>query len=282
MLIFPVVCDDGREIRHFKISFVGITEEKSKVYDFPSSEVIARSVRFSNSSFNNGDRNDIENKIVDFVRFFSSHIRHNNINDESVDQENSFFVVTAANPETKFCKEYRLDLPPARLNHELDTLYGKLINDLRKEIPGSPARGRYVSFKDLGLDKYFSITNIAKIKKIIDISTDKSDCFQLFEKEGVSETVKLAKALADLEYRLFDDNTLPVDSFEKTLKALSVINTRDYRNLKRYYDIAKTNTEVLRRIVCVFELVYNRKFTKNNFYVKEKTSNKYVENGKAA
>ena len=104
----------------------------------------------------------------------------------------------------------------------------------------------------------------------------------MFEKEGVSETVKLAKALADLEYRLFDDNTLPVDSFEKTLKALSVINTRDYRNLKRYYDIAKTNTEVLRRIVCVFELVYNRKFTKNNFYVKEKTSNKYVENGKAA
>ena len=57
---------------------------------------------------------------------------------------------------------------------------------------------------------------------------------------------------------MLSDTTIPEDSLQDTIKALGVINSRDYKNLKKYYKMAKANTDVYTKISYISKLIYDK------------------------
>ena len=118
---------------------------------------------------------------------------------------------------------------------------------MKKEIPGNPKRGRYVSFEDLGEKGKLSDEQIAKLQRIVK-EHPKSEWPRLLEEADIMELVNAIEFLKCFECTVISDSTIPEESLQDTLKAMSAINTRDYRNLNKYYTIAKENANVYKRL----------------------------------
>ena len=61
---------------------------------------------------------------------------------------------------------YEVEQPPKKVNDALDSLYVSAITDMRKEIPGNK-RGRYLSFKKIGLDEVLTDEKIQMLERIV-------------------------------------------------------------------------------------------------------------------
>ena len=254
MMILPII-HNGKVI-HVSISLPCKKIRKEiRCKSIDQSEIIVNRKKFSESSFSEaGDAKST----TDFIRAFS--LLH----------PRNFLVVTSSDINSHLYDVYELEPPAKKVNDSLDELYGKLITDLRKEIPGVEKRGRYVSFKKLGFDDYFDELKIARLKKIINNVNDSSLWNELFQIEGVDNLIDFVNFLSNFKYTVLADYSLDIDHFKNTLHTFSNINTRDYRHLKRYYEIAKTNTEIFENIEIVFKIVYNKPFTEERFFVKKK------------
>ena len=81
--------------------------------------------------------------------------------------------------------------------------------------------------------------------------------------------------------KIIAETTIPEDSLSDVLKALEVINTRDSRNLRKYYNTALDNQEIYSKLSYINKLVFNRPFlikTKNEYnkqFVKTKNESEY-------
>lgn len=262
MMILPII-QKGKVI-HVSVSLPCKKIRKGlRCKGIEQSEIIVNRQKFSESSFS--DSKDVKST-TDFIRTFS------------LLYPRKFLVVTSSDINSHLYDVYELNPPAEKVNDNLDALYGKLITDLRKEIPGVVARGRYVSFRNLGFDDYFDESRIARLKMVVDNVSDTSLRTQLFQKEGVNDLVSFVDFLSDFKYTVLDDYSLNIDSLKEVLHTLSNINTRDYRNLKRYYEIAKTNTDILKKVSYVFEVVYDKPFTEERFFVKRKEKKEGTKN----
>ena len=266
MMILPVI--ENGKIRHISVSLPCKKIKKGiRCKGIEQSEIIVNRKKFSESSFSES----VDAKATtDFIRAFSLLYPRN------------FLVVTSSDTNFHLYDVYELTPPLKKVNDNLDELYGKLITDLRKEIPGVEKRGRYVSFKKLGFDEYFDESKNARLKKIINDVNDSSLWNELFQKEGVANLIDFVNFLSKFKYTVLDDYSLDIDNFKNTLHTFSNINTRDYRHLKRYYEIAKTNTEIFEKIEFIFMIVYNKPFTEKRFFVKRKEKKEGVVNDYSA
>lgn len=210
------------------------------------SEIIVNREKFSDSSFKES-RDDAAP--VDFIR------------SRSILHPRSFLVTTKEENDSNLYDVYEVAQPPRKVNDSLDKLYGKAITDLRKEIPGEKQRGRYVSFEKLGLDKHLTDDKIANLQRIVKDERDQSRWPELFQKAGIADLGDTVDFINNFECIVLSDNTIDEDSLQDTIKTLSVINTRDYRNLKNYYHMAKTNTDIYTKISYVNKIIYDKPLT---------------------
>ena len=60
---------------------------------------------------------------------------------------------------------------------------------------------------------------------------------------------------------MISDTSIPEESLQDTLRALSVINTRDYKNLSNYYSMAKSNTEIYTKMSYINKIIYDKPLT---------------------
>ena len=152
MLILPIV--NKRRVMSVEIRLKSAEKIKEGVCydDTVGSEIIVNREKFSDSSFSQS--RDV-NAPIDFIR------------SRSILYPRNFLVTTKEENDSSFYDVYQVGQPPKKVNDSLDKLYSKAITDLRKEIPGLKRRGRYISFKDLGVDKHLTDDKIARLQKIV-------------------------------------------------------------------------------------------------------------------
>jgi len=136
-----------------------------------------------------------------------------------------------------------------------------MLKDLQNEIPGTNNRGRYVSFEELGLDKCLTDEKIARLQKIVREERDESLWPKLFEEAGIADLKDTIEFISNFKCTILEDTTIPEESLQDTLNALAVIKTRDYKNLNKYYNMAKSNTDIYTKISYINKIIYDKPLT---------------------
>lgn len=168
-----------------------------------------------------------------------------------------FLITTQNEKNSDLYDVYKVVSLPPKVNDDFDQLYNKGIIDMQKEIPGINNRGRYVSFEKLGIEKYLSDEKIAKLQKIVENSAS-NQWDELLEEEKIADLRDITDFIKHFKFTLVSDKTIPTDSIEQVLDGLSVINSRDYRNLNNYKKMAEKNTEIFTKLSLIHQLLHNQ------------------------
>ncbi len=271
MLILPIV-NRGR-ILNVEIRLKNTEKIKSGVNleEAGESDVLVDGIQYSNSIFNVKDAS--ENLVVDFIR-------HNSKSDDN------FLVTTREANDSTLYDVYSVSMPPKKVNKQLDDLYGSVVTDMRKEIPGS-SKGRYLSFEKLGIDKNLSDDKISMLQDIVKNVPDEDKWPVLFKGAGISDLIETIDFVNTFDCRVISDTTIPEDSITDTLEIFKKLNTKDYKNISNYYNIALGNKKIYNKLLYINKLVYNKPLdliksgkNKNKVLVKNNREELDYERGK--
>ena len=250
MLILPIVNRNRVMSVQIKIKNAEKIRTEVRFDDADESEIIVNTEKFSNSLFFN---DKTKTAPLDFIR------------SRSLLYPRNYLIITKERDNSKYYDLYEVGQPLRKVNDGLDELYSKAITDMRMEVPGHN-RGRYISFKELGLDKDLTEEKIGKIQKIVKEETDRNKWPKLFEEAEVSSIIDTINFLNTFDAKVISDTTIPEDSLNDVLKALEIINTRDSRNLRKFYNTALDNKDIYAKLSYINKIVYNKPFlikTKN-------------------
>lgn len=261
MLVLPIV--NRNRVMNVKISLKGAQKIHSGVIleNIKESDVIVNQHNFLDSSYK-ADSED--NSVVNFIR------------NTSLISRNDFLVTTREEVESNRYDVYQIKQPPKFINPALDNLYASVITDMRKEIP-NVKRGRYLSFEKLGFKRCLTDEKIARLQQIIRTESDRSVWPKLFEKAGISDLSQTLEFLDNFNCTIISDTTLPEATLQDTIRCLEPLNTQDFRNLKKYYHMAKENQEIYSRLSVVHHLIYNQPY---HLITSDKKNSKQSEQSK--
>ena len=246
MLILPIV--NRNRVMNVQLRLKGASKVRQGVYydDARESDIIVNREKFSESTFK--DLRD-EKAPTDFIR------------SRSMLHPRNFLVTTKEKTDSKSYDVYAVSQPPKRVNDSLDKLYGKAITDLRKEIPNQKNRGKYVSFESLGMAEYLTNDKIAQLQRIVKDVRDSSLWPKMFMDAGIADLNDTIDFIDQFECTVLSDYSIPESSLQDTLQAMKLMNTRDYRNLNHYYQMAKSNTEIYTKISYISKILYDKPLT---------------------
>lgn len=242
MLILPIV--NKNRILNVHITLKNAEKVRKKV-NFPDaneSEIIVNGKKLSESIYN--DSKDYMSAL-NFIRYNTMHYPRN------------YLVTTRQERDSKFYDVYEVAPPPRKVNDGLDDLYGRVLTDMRKEIPGSN-NGKYLSFEKVGLGKSITDEKIMKLQRVVKEERDTSKWPEIFEREGISDLTEIVNFIRNFDCTVVTDTSIPEESLNNTLKALEVVNTRDSRNLRNYYNMALENRDIYAKLSYINQLVYNQ------------------------
>ncbi len=246
MLVLPIV--NKRRVMNVQIKLKNAEKIKKGVSyrDANESDIIVNREKFSESSFN-----DSRDALAD-VNFIRS---------KSILYPRDFLVTTREESDSTLYDVYKVSKPPKKVSKGLDKLYSMAITDMRKEIPNRKKRGKYISFEDFDLAEQLTDDKIARLQRIVKDVDDSSTWPKLFEEAGIADLGDTINFINNFECVVLSDTTIPEESLQDTLRGMAVINSRDYRNLKKYYDIAKSNTDIYMKLSYVSSIFYNKPLT---------------------
>lgn len=242
MLILPIV--NKNRILNVQVTLKNAEKIKKRVSypDAENCEVIVNGKKLSESIYNNSKDST---SLLNFVRYNTMNFPRNYIITTDKEKDSDFYDVYAVAP------------PPKRVNTGLDNLYNRVLTDMRKEVPNTN-KGKYLSLDKMGLNNDFTDEKILKIQRIVREESDTSRWPLLFAKEGVSDLIEAVEFVHNFDCRVVKSTTIPESSLNDALKALEVINTKDSKSLRNYYDTALSNRDLYAKISYVSQLVYNR------------------------
>lgn len=246
MLILPIV--NKKRVMNVELRLKTARKIRRGVSfdDAEESDIIINREKYSLSSFKDS-KDDMAP--IDFIR------------SKSILYPRDFLVTTREKVDSNLYDVYEVSPPPEKVNDSLDRLYSKAILDLTKEIPGAEKRGRYVSFESLGIGNHLTNDKIASLQKIVRENRDSSTWPSLFQEAGIADLSDTIDFINNFECTVLSDTSISEDSLEETLKALSNIRTRDYRNLNRYYEMAKSNRDIYTRMSYIHKVIYDKPLT---------------------
>lgn len=244
MLVLPIV-NRGR-IMHVKISLKDAEKIHNSVIleGTKESDVIVNQQPFSESSYLH-DKED--SSVVNFIR------------NTSLISHNDFLVTTREESESNRYDVYQVKQPPKFINLALDNLYASAITDMRKEIP-NVKKGRYLSFEKLGLGDHLTDEKLSRLQQIIRTERDSSRWPQLFEQAGIADIPRTLEFLNHFDCTIISDTTLPEETIQTSIAAMEPLNTQEYRNLKKYYQMAQSNQDIYSRLSVAYHSIYNQPY----------------------
>lgn len=245
MLVLPII--NKNRVMNVEVKIKNASKVRTGVCydDADESEIIVSQANFSESSFY--PSRDVSAP-VDFIR------------SRSILYPRDFIITTKHRVNSELYDVYLVKQPPKKVNDSLDRLYGKALLDLKNEIPEVVSRGRYLSLEELGIGDELTDDKIAKLQHIVKEERDTSKWPELFQKEGIADLEETLQFLRNFDCTLISDISLPVDQIQGIIDLMGVVHTRDYRNIKRYYDIAHSNTKIYTRLAYIHKVMYQKPF----------------------
>lgn len=238
MLILPIV--NKNRVLNVQVTLKDASKIKRGVNyeDAKSSDIIVNGSKFSDSKLS--ESKDY-NSIVNFVRSNTMLYRR------------SYLITTNNEAGTSLYDVYEVAPPPRKVNDKLDNLYGRVLTDMRKELPGEN-KGKYLSLEKIGLDEDLTDEKISKLQNIVE-RYDSNMWPTLFQKEGIADLMDTIEFLRYFDCTVISDTTIPEESLQDSLKALSILKTRDFKQLNKYYEMALSNRRIYARLSYINKLV---------------------------
>lgn len=273
MLVLPIVNVD--RILHVEVKLKSANKIKSGIRfsDASESEIIVNGKLFSESLYKD-DKS--RRAVVDFIR------------NTSLRNKRNFLVTTREEASSNSYDVYEILQPPKKVNDGLDNLWGSLIIDLSKEIPGHN-RGRYLSLKALGVGDHLTDEKLEKLEYIVKNVSDTSRWPELFQREGVMDLVETLDFLNSFECTVVPNSTVSEKQIQSITSAFSKVNTREARNMNSYYNMACDNRDIYSKLSDINKLVYGKplgliksEHQKQRQFVKTNVSKGEILIGKAA
>lgn len=242
MLILPII--NRNRILNVRISLKNAVRvrEGVKLTDVLESEVVVNEQKFSKSLYNDTKSST---SIIDFIR------------NSSLLYKRNYIVTTKNAKDSSYYDVYEVSFPLDKINDSLDSLYNQAVLDMMKETPGVK-KGKYVSLKDLHVDGALTEEKLSKFNSIVSRTRDSSKWPSLFEDYGVSDLVKVLEFVSLFDCTVISGSSIAEDSFKNIFSSFEKINSRDTKNLRRYYKMAKDNKEVYSKISYLYKTLYNK------------------------
>ena len=240
MLVLPII-NRGR-IMHVEVSLRDVEQTHGSVIleGTKESDVIVNQQPFSESSYLH-DKED--SSVVNFIR------------NTSLIRSRDFLVTTRKGASDGY-NVYQVKQPPKFINPALDNLYASVITDMRKKIPNLE-RGRYLSLEKLGLGDYLSEEKLSMLRNIVQ-TEDRSRWLQLFEQAGIADIPQTLEFLNYFDWTVISSTTISEQTIQNCLAAMEPLNTQEYRNLKKYYQMAKSNQEIYSKLSIAYYYSHNQ------------------------
>ncbi|MCI8347787.1 MAG: hypothetical protein HFJ12_07620 [Bacilli bacterium] len=216
-------------------------KEGVSVKGLEESDVILNGASFNRSIYNT--RGIEPNVITNFLRNFNYKAN-----------KKEFLVTTRQYADSDLYHLYSVPIPPRKIAAGLDNLYGSVILDLKKEIPGIK-KGRYISLKKLGVDRHITQEKLEKLQYLSETELDKNKRKDIFQLNGVSDLEKTIDFMRLFDFTIIGEATLTEEQLTSMITKLQYVNTRDYRNLSRLYEIAKENREVYSKLTRISKII---------------------------
>jgi len=122
MLILPIVNKNRILNVHIKLKNASKVRHRVNFRDTLESEIIVNGKKLSESIYNNSKN---YSDTISFVR------------NNSLLYPRNYLVTTKEERQSNLYDVYEVAPPPKKVNESLDILYGRVLTDMRKEIPGS-------------------------------------------------------------------------------------------------------------------------------------------------
>ena len=241
MLILPIV--NKNRILNVQITLKGAEKIKTRVsYENTySSDIIVNGKKLSESQYTSSCD---DKTALHFIR------------SNSLLYPRKYIVTTKEENDSDLYDVYEVLPPPRRVNDGLDNLYGRVLTDMRMESPRTN-KGKYLSFEKIGLGESLTDEKIMKLQRIVTEVKDTSKWPELFDREGISDLLDTIHFIKNFDCTVVSDTTIPESSLQDTLKGLEVLHTRDYKNLKNYYNMAMENRDIYAKLSVISKMVYN-------------------------
>ncbi len=242
MLILPIV--NKNRVLNVRITLNSAYKVRTGVdiSKISESDIIVNGRLFSKSFYNEG-----YSCIVDFIRtnlcLYSK----------------KFLITTKRGINSECCDIYEVDLPPTKINDAFDSLYGRVLVDMQKEIPGV-IKSKYLSLKKIGFDKIFSDENISKIRKAVSNGYSKNDFINIFSENELIEALKIVEALNIFNCTVVSGASIFESSLVEMIDSFDRINSKDTKGLNNYYNMALENRDIYAKMAYVYKVVYGKDF----------------------
>lgn len=238
--------DGINRIYNVKIALKGASKVKksTSLRGFGESDIIVNGSSFNNSIFNT--KNHDESVVVNYIRgkMYNS-------------SKKDFLVTTRSNSDSKLYDLYNVSIPAKKVTSGLDRLYGKAIIDMQKEIPNIN-KGRYVSLLDLGVCDHISDEKIDMLKYFVDKARNEDELNYLLLTNNLGNIKATIDFIKQFDFTIISEATIKEDDFNKVLSSLNYTSSRDARNLKRYYNIAKDNKDCYESLSKINRILYGK------------------------
>lgn len=209
-------------------------KEKTELKGFEESDVIVNGTSFKKSIFNT--KNQESNTVVNFIR---------NKNYRSIKKD--FLITTRHTSDSNLYDLYNVEIPPRKVNLGLDNLYGKVIIDIQKEIPDIK-RGRYVTFNELEIDDYITDEKLDKLKELKEIARTDEEFEYLVVANNLGDLRSTLDFINLFDFKVIGESVILENQVTDLINLLESTQTREYRNLNSYYNMAKLNRKSYKRL----------------------------------
>ena len=157
-------------------------------------------------------------------------------------------------------ESYKIANPYKLTSFNFDKLYNVMLLDIINRVPNKDSNGRYVSLKDLGFDEVVNDQSIEQLENITNSVRDTSKWDPLFREYKIEDLVKYIDFFNLFEATVVPNSTISSEEVEDLVDKLKPIRTRDFKDLNKYYKIAKENTEIYKNLNKASNLLYGKPF----------------------
>lgn len=208
------------------------------------SDITVGYTSFQNSIFNT--KNQSPNDIVEFIRNANIH-----------SSTEVLISTKQANDEPTY-DIYKLDIPPKKITTGLDNLYGSILLDLKNEIP-KVTKGKYIDLEKINVTKHITDEKLELLQLIASNAKYgiSSNYRKIIEDNNLIDLIETLEFLNLFYCEIIPKSSIDIETYEKVLKSMKAINSKEYKDLNNFYTMAKNNEKAYYRLSKLYNIVYN-------------------------
>ncbi len=245
MVIIPII--NNNKIKQVKIELVDVykTGKEINSNNIEESDIIIGSSSFKASRFN--IKNQPLSSILEFIR--TSYINNTSstlISTKYYNSEHNYDL-------------YQINPPLKSITSGLDNLYASIILDLKNRIPDA-IKGKYIDLEKLNLTSHITDEKLELLQIIasnLQNNESKKDYQKMLQENGLEDLIETLKFMKLFYCEIIPSASIDIDNYKKVLESMNKVNTKEAKDLKKLYTMAKNNEKAYYKLSKLYNIVYN-------------------------